>query len=94
MKVSRRARSLAVPRPFPICVHLSRSREIIAGGPFSCDRLAFPASELVQDRGSTPPVGVSTRMGEQVSELLPAPLGDGPLECEGLSNRLTGYRQL
>jgi hypothetical protein len=33
-------------------------------------------------------------MGQQVSELLPAPLGGSPLECEGRRDRLTGHGQL
>jgi hypothetical protein len=40
--------------------------EIIAVHPLSCDRLAFPAPELIQDRGP-PPIGVSASMGQQVT---------------------------
>jgi hypothetical protein len=41
-----------------------------------------------------PPVRISTSIGQQVNDLLPAPLGGGPLESEGFGNRLTGRRQL
>src|SRR4030095_26048 len=77
-----------------ICVHLSRCLKMAAVGRFTCDRLAFPATELIQDRGPTPPIRVFAAMGQQCCDLLPAPLGRGPRQIEGLRNRLTGHRQL
>jgi hypothetical protein len=72
---------------------LSRCHEIIGVAAFSRDRLAFSVTELIQDRGSTPSIGIFTSMGQQLRDLLPAPLGPGPFECEGLRHRLTGHGQ-
>jgi hypothetical protein len=68
--------------------------EMAAVGRFTCDWLAFPAAELIQDRGPTPPIGVFAAMGQQCGDLLPAPLGRSPRQVEGLRHRLTGHRQL
>ena len=57
-------------------------------GLFSHDGLTFPATELIQNGGPTTPVGGSPGMCEQFCDLLPAPLRRGPLQVEGLSDRL------
>jgi hypothetical protein len=77
-----------------ICVHLSRCLELAAVGPFSRGRLAFPAAELIQDRGSPTPIGIFAAMHEQCCDLLPAPLCGSTLQVQGLRNRLTGDGQL
>ena len=77
-----------------ICVYLSRHLLamvpvfILSNGP------ALPASELIQDRRPTAPIGVSSGMCEQLRNLLPPPLGLDPFEVEGLGDGLTRHGQL
>jgi hypothetical protein len=84
-------RGIATP---PMCVHLSRCLKIVAVGLFSPDWLAVPAPKLIQDRGPSTPVGVSTTRHAQLCNLVPAPLRWGSLQVEGRCNRLTGHGQL
>src|SRR5262252_746726 len=67
---------------------------ITAVGFFACTRLAFPATELIEDGWPTAPVGVSPAMREQLCNLIPALRGLSPRQLEGLRNRLAGDRQL
>jgi hypothetical protein len=63
-------------------------------GLFWDHRLALPAAELIQDRWPATPVGVPTRMGEHLCDLLPAVLRLGLLHVKGLGDRLARDRQL
>ena len=65
-----------------------------AVGFFAREGLALPATQLIEDRGPSTPVGVFPAMREQRRDLVPALRRLGPRQLEGLGDRLTGNREL
>src|SRR5512132_3497699 len=84
--------TIAPYTPIPMLVHLSHVCMVLACF-FATDRLALPAAELIQDRRLTTPVGIFAYMGQDLSDLVPARLGFGSPQVDGLGDELAGYGQ-
>ena len=67
---------------------------IHAVGLFARHGLAFPATELIEDGWPPAPVRVPASVREPLRDLVPAPLGFGPPQLEGLGDRLPRDGQL